>query len=242
VNRQYHKWFSWRLNREMELLVFGHGGARVIIFPTRQGRFFDYENWGLVDALSSPIESGSIQLYCVDSLDSESLCCHDTPPQNRLSRHKQFEQYILEEVIPFTASVNSHPELVAHGCSIGAYHAVNISFRNPGLFRRVVALSGRYDLTRQAGSFPDLFGGHYDSDIYFHTPNHFVPNLSEPSLLEKLRSMRISLAVGESDPFAESNRRLSSALWEKGVWHSLDFQDGEAHRARYWRQMVPRYF
>jgi esterase/lipase superfamily enzyme len=119
---------------------------------------------------------------------------------------------------------------------------VNISFRNPGLFRRVVALSGRYDLARQAGSFPGLFGGHYDSDIYFHTPNHFVPNLSEPSLLEKLRSMRISLAVGESDPFAESNRRLSSALWEKGVWHSLDFQDGEAHRARDWRQMVPRYF
>jgi esterase/lipase superfamily enzyme len=36
----------------MELLIFGHAGAKVLVFPTRQGRFFDYENWGLVDALS----------------------------------------------------------------------------------------------------------------------------------------------------------------------------------------------
>jgi esterase/lipase superfamily enzyme len=57
----------------MELLVFGHGGARVIVFPTREGRFFDYENFGLVASLSHRIEAGRIQLFCVDSVDSESL-------------------------------------------------------------------------------------------------------------------------------------------------------------------------
>src|ERR1035441_1121065 len=51
MNRQYHKWYSKHLNRDMELLVFGHRGDRVIVFPTRQGRFFDYENWGLVDEI-----------------------------------------------------------------------------------------------------------------------------------------------------------------------------------------------
>jgi esterase/lipase superfamily enzyme len=226
----------------MELLVFGHGGARVLVFPTRQGRFFDYENWGLVDALSAAIRCGDLQLFCLDSLDSESLYCWGMPARDRIARHNQYESYVLNEVVPFTSIGNPEAELVSHGCSIGAYHAVNIAFRNPGVFARVVALSGRYDLTKPAGPFPDLFGGYYDSDIYFHTPNHFVPNLSEPVLIERLRSMEISLAVGETDPFGESNRDLSTALWEKGVWHSLEFWEGEAHRARFWREMVQRYF
>jgi esterase/lipase superfamily enzyme len=226
----------------MELLVFGHGGTRVLVFPTRQGRFFDYENWGLVGALRSGVESGSLQLFCLDSLDSESLYCREMPARDRIARHNQYERYVLDEVVPFTAAGNPHPCLVSHGCSIGAYHAVNIAFRHPGLFGRVVALSGRYDLTKPAGPFTDLFGGYYDSDIYFHTPNHFVPNLCEPALIERLRSMEISLAVGEADPFGDSNRDLSVALWDKGVWHTLDFWEGEAHRARSWREMVQRYF
>jgi esterase/lipase superfamily enzyme len=226
----------------MEMLVFGHGGARVLIFPTRQGRFFDYENWGLVEALSCAIRHGRIQLFCLDSLDSESLYCWGMPPRARISRHNQYERYVLREVIPFTSSRNSGSELVSHGCSIGAYHAVNIAFRNPGLFKRVVGLSGRYDLTKAAGPFPDLFGGYYDADVYFHTPNHFIPNLSEPAMIEGLRSMEISLAVGQSDPFGESNRDLSTALWDKGVWHTLDYWEGEAHRAKFWKEMVQRYF
>ena len=226
----------------MELLVFGHGGARVLVFPTRQGRFFDYENWGLTAALRDQIQNGQIQLFCVDSLDSEILYGWEKHPKDRIARHKEYETYILQEVVPFTAWKNPNSELVAHGCSIGAYHAVNISFRNPGLFRRVIALSGRYDLTRPVGPFPDLLCGHYDTDIYFHTPNHFLPNLSDSAIIESLRQMRIALAVGEADPFGDSNRELSQSLWDKGVWHSLDIWDGRAHCAKYWRQMVPKYF
>jgi len=29
MNREYHKWYSSRLGRDMELLVFGHGGLPV---------------------------------------------------------------------------------------------------------------------------------------------------------------------------------------------------------------------
>ncbi len=241
MKREYHKWFSPNLNRDMELLIFGHSGLRVIVFPTRQGRFYDYENFGLVFALAHQIESGRIQLFCVDSVDSESLYAWGKTPQERIARHNEYERYILREVIPLSASVNSCAELAAHGCSIGAWHAVNIALRNPHAFQRVVGLSGRYDLTQRAGDFPDLFGGHYDTDIYFHTPNHFIPNVSDPNLLGQLRSLRISLAVGEHDPFGGSNRRLSESLWGKEVGHTLDIWDGEAHRARYWREMAPRY-
>ena len=54
--------------------------------------------------------------------------------------------------------------------------------------------------------------------------------------------MEISLAVGEADPFGESNRDLSAALWDKGVWHTLDFWEGQAHHAKSWQEMVRRYF
>jgi esterase/lipase superfamily enzyme len=61
--------------------------------------------------------------------------------------------------------------------------------QDPACFQRVVGLSGRYDLTRQIGVFPDLFDGYYDEDIYFHTPSHFIPNLTDPYLLDRLRSL-----------------------------------------------------
>lgn len=242
VNREYHKWYSPRLHRDMELLVFGHAGTRVLVFPTRQGRFFDYEDWGLVDALRERLETGAIQLYCVDSVDSEGLYCWDIPPRARIERHNAFEQYILQEVVPLTLAKNAHSSLVSHGCSIGAYHAVNIALRHPSYFSRVVALSGRYDLTKPVETYPDLFGGYYDDDIYFHIPNHFVPNLHDEHVLSYLRDTEIKLAVGEKDWFRESNEELSRSLWAKGIWHTLDYWDGKAHQAKYWREMVRSYF
>ena len=221
--------------------MFGHAGAKVLVFPTRQGRFFDYENWGLVNALRHSIDGGYIRLFCVDGVDSESLYCRSAVPQARVDRHKQYEGYILQEVVPFMLAENGVPSLVVHGCSIGAYHAMNLALRHPSLFCKVVALSGRYDLTRPVGPFEDLFNGHYDQDIYFITPNHFVPNLSDPQYLDPIRSMDITLAVGEQDPFHESNRLLSQALADKEVSHRFAIWPGEAHRARFWREMVPCY-
>ncbi len=241
MNRHYHKWFSHNLGRDMELLAFGHSGAKVLVFPTRQGRFYDYENWGLVHALRHSIEGGYIRLFCVDGVDSESLYCRWAPPCSRVNRHHQYERYIVQEVIPLMQSENGASSLIVHGCSIGAYHAMNLALRHPWLFRKVVALSGRYDLTRSFGPFEDLFNGHYDQDIYFITPNHYLPNLNDPGFLNHIRSMQITLAVGEHDPFHESNRVLSNALADKDVPHHLAIWPGEAHRARYWREMVTHY-
>jgi len=94
---------------------------------------------------------------------------------------------------------------------------------------------------RPAGMFEDLFSGYYDENIYFLTPNHFLPNLRDPYLLDPMRRMHITLAVGEYDPFRESNRVLSQALGEQGIPHHLAIWPGEAHKARYWREMLPHY-
>lgn len=50
MNREYHRWYSHRLGRDMELLIFGHAGAKVLCFPTGDGRFYEYENLRLVES------------------------------------------------------------------------------------------------------------------------------------------------------------------------------------------------
>ena len=214
----------------------------MIVFPTRVGRFYDYENWGLIEAFRDKIENGWLQFCCIDSIDAESFYCDWCPPRDRIARHKQYEDYILKEVIPFTHDRNPDSALIAHGCSMGAYHAVNIALRHPRLFCRVVAFSGRYDLTRGVGSFRDLFDGYYDEDVYFHNPSHFVPNITDPELLDPMRRMQLTIAIGEADAFLENNLHFRDALHEKGIQPSFHIWSGEAHRARSWREMVATIF
>ena len=61
-----------RLHRDMELLVFGHAGPPMIVFPSSMGAFFEYEDRGMIDALADKLEHGALQLFCVSSVDSES--------------------------------------------------------------------------------------------------------------------------------------------------------------------------
>ena len=58
MNREYLRWYSPRLHRDMELLVFGHAGAKVLMFPTRDGRFWEYEKLGLVESLRDKLQAG----------------------------------------------------------------------------------------------------------------------------------------------------------------------------------------
>ena len=37
MNQERHRWRSPALERDMELQVLGHGGARVFVFPTTLG-------------------------------------------------------------------------------------------------------------------------------------------------------------------------------------------------------------
>jgi esterase/lipase superfamily enzyme len=234
VQREYHRWFSPHLQRDMELLIHGHAGARVLVFPTSMGRFYEYEDRGMVANLRDHLDNGWLQLFCVDSVDAESFYCRWAHPSGRIRRHSQYEEYILHEVLPLTQAKNPNPFLIAHGCSLGAYHALNLALRHPQRFGRVLALSGKYDI---AG----FLDGYYDENVYFNTPSHFVPNLHDPALLDALRRLEIILAIGNADPNIENNRALSRALWEKGIGHALREWDGWCHDWPYWRRMARHY-
>ncbi|WP_158838469.1 esterase family protein [Polaribacter sp. L3A8] len=242
MKREYHKWYSPNLEKEMELLVFGHAGTKVLFFPPRMGRFFDYENWKIIAALEQKILKGKLQVFCVDSVDLESFYNSFKDPGYRIYRHIQYENYVIEEVVALANSINSNKNVISAGCSLGAYHAVNIAMRHPNLFTKVVGMSGRYDLTKSSGYFNDLFNGFHNDFVYFNMPNQYLKNLQDPIVIDQLSKMDITLAIGKEDSFLGSNFKLSDILNEKEIPHNLFEWHEEAHRARYWRKMVDIYF
>lgn len=241
MKREYHKWFSPNLQRDMELLIYGEAGARVLMFPTRKARFYDYENWGIIESVRHFIENGWLQVYALDSVDGESFYNPEVSPKQRIQRHLQYEKYILEEVMPYSFKRNPNLCLMSVGCSMGAYHAMNIALRHPQWFAKVIALSGRFDITMETGPFENLLSGHYDEDAYFHIPSHYITSMPKGKQLDHIRRLEIIIAIGKEDPFYDNNVKFSNALWDKGVWHALHVWEGRAHKAKYWRQMLPMY-
>jgi esterase/lipase superfamily enzyme len=195
----------------------------------------------MTQVLQHKIEQGLLQLYCVDSIDAESFYCWWAHPAGRIYRHRQYEEYILNEVLPFMQHKNPYGATISHGCSLGAFHAANIAFRHPHLFNKLVAFSGRYDLTLNVEYFYDLFNGFYNDDIYYHTPTHYLTSENCGGRLDALRNMEMYLTIGEDDPFKDNNFHLSRILNEKGIKHQMDVWRERAHRGYYWRQMAPVY-
>jgi len=225
----------------MELLVFGHSGAKVLVFPTRGGRFYEYENLRMTEVLREKIEAGVLQLFCIDGIDGESFYCWWAHPSGRISRHQQYEAYVLEEVLPFMHDQNDNASVVSHGCSLGAFFAMSLAMRHPDRFEKVVAFSGRYDLTLSVEWFNDLLDGYYSEDLYYLTPTHFLPNLECEERLNYLRKMEIVFVIGDQDPFLENNRHLSSILTHKNIPHSMFIWGERAHKGYYWRKMAKIY-
>jgi esterase/lipase superfamily enzyme len=154
----------------MDLLEYGDRGRPLLAFPTSSGRFFDYENFGMVDALRHKLEQGEIHLFCVDSVDAESFYATWKHPADRIARHVQYESYLIEEVLPLIRSRNGVPYLAITGNSFGGYHTANFALRHPDLVDKAISLGGAFDMS-------SFFDGHYDDNVYYNSPLDFVPGI-----------------------------------------------------------------
>lgn len=233
MRREYHRWGSPSLGRDMELLLFGHAGAPVIAFPTSMGRFYEWEDFGMVGALANHLEQGWIQLFCVDGIDGESWYNRGLPSHWRAMRHNQYEGYLLNEVVPFIRSQNPVDFLITTGCSFGAYHAANLGFKHPEVVSRVLAISGQYDLNF-------ILHGDFDEDCYFNSPMSYLPNLTDERYLGAMRThlQTILCAGGWNDICHHGTQALAGVLRDKGIPHTLDVWDQAWHDWPWWRQMV----
>jgi len=233
MNREYHHWVSPALGRSMETLVFGHAGAPVLVFPTTMGRFYQYEDFGMVAALAPKIDAGLLQLFCPDSVDAESWFNRAVPPRQRVLRHLDYERYIVTEYLPFIRQRNTGPLLVT-GTAFGAYHAANLTFRHPHLVTKLVALSGRYDVK-------GLLDGYYDDDVYFNCPVDYLPNLTNETYLAPLRRVEIVLVTGEHDLARQPSQFLADVLAAKGVPARCVVWWNYTHDWPLWREAIPHY-
>lgn len=235
MHREYHSWYSPILRRKMELLVFGHGGEPLLVFPTSMGRFYDYENRNMIGVIGDKYERGKLQAFCVDSVDSESWYNKTVTPRQRVERHAEYEAYLLDEVLPFIRERNAAPRFTVTGCSFGGYHSANLAFRHPELVDGIVSFGGAFNIQQ-------FLEGNYDNDSYFHCPPDFLPGLKDEGILREIRRLRIVLAAGERDICLAENLRLSSILQAKQIPHTLDiWGDGAGHDWRWWERMAVKF-
>jgi esterase/lipase superfamily enzyme len=234
MRRSYHRWHSPALGRDMELLVFGHAGARVLAFPASLHPFYDWEDRGLVESLGWHLDSGAIQLFCVHQVDRDNWYGWHLHPAERARRYLAYDRYLTDEVLPFTKSQNDNPFLTVAGPSFGAYHAMNFALHHPDRVDRVLGMSGLYDVRR----FTD---GHQDEIIQSNNPIEFLARENDPGWLATLKHIDIILTVGRDDPLLSSNQQFSGLLWSKGIWHALRIWDGFAHDWPVWAKMLPLY-
>jgi len=217
----------------MELLWFGWAGFPVLMFPTSMGRYFQYEDMGLVAQLGAKLDAGLMQLVCVDSVDAESWYNESAPPSQRARRHEQYDAYLREEVLPFVRDRAQRADAATFGCSFGGYHAANFAGRHPELVTKAVCFSGIYDVHR----FVD---GYWDDAIYFNSPTDYIANM-DAAWAARLASVEWIVATGEYDSLVADNRNFGALLSAKGIPNHTEIWPGVfGHDWPFWNEAVRR--
>ncbi len=240
MHTEYHREFSPRLGRDMEFKVYGHGGKPALAFPCQNGRFFDWEGFGMLETLGDYLESGRLQLFTVDSIDAETVSQTEGNPHDRVRRHEAWFQYVTEELVRRIREINgTGASLLSTGFSMGAYHAANCFFRRPDLFDSVIALSGVYDTH-------DMYGGYMDEVVYANDPCASLSGMPpDHPYIQLFNQRRIMICVGQGaweEPLLAGTRRLDAVLRQKGIRAWVDYWGLDVnHDWPWWKKQI-RYF
>jgi esterase/lipase superfamily enzyme len=234
MHREYQSWDSPALGRKMEFLWFGHAGRPLLMFPTSMGRFYQNEDFELTGALAGKVDTGEIQLICVDSVDEESWYNKSANPADRVRRHDRYDAYIRMEIVPFIQHRTGRDDLAVFGASFGAYHAANIAARHPDVVKKAILFSGIYDIHR-------FVNGYWDELCYFHCPTAYIANL-DSSWVARLLQVQWVIATGEYDSLIQDNRGFADLLASKGIPCHAEFWPGVfGHDWPFWKDNLHRF-
>lgn len=231
-------WYSPNLQQEMPLATYGHYGFSLLLLPTAAADFLEYDRFALMDTLAPAIDAGKVKVFSINSINNQSWMNYDMEPHHKAIRHQQFNRYVFDEVVPHLKR-HSSPEtpIIVCGASFGALHSMNLFLQRPDLLDGVIALSGVYDLTEYSR-------GHFDENVYFNSPQHYLPNLADHNILEQIRrSQHIHIFSG-SGPYEapDAARSFAHLLYSKGINYELDIWGAEwPHDWNTWRTVLPHY-
>lgn len=237
MERRHVELWSPAIGANGSVLAYGHYGRPLLAFPSQQGPAWQYEERGMIDALAGPIEAGRVKVYAVDSFDSGSWYREDVALEERARLHGLYEDWILNQVVPWVQADSDTAEIVVTGVSFGAYHAANFALRHAHLFPLAICQSGVYDVSVVAG-------GDRAEAVYFNNPADYVRHLHGDHL-DWLRSqVNLLLVAGEGEwedttGARESTRAFAGLLAEKGIRHELDIWGHDsAHDWPAWRAQI----
>ena len=234
MTERYVKWRTNHLSREFEMLVFGHAGYPMILFPTSKGHYSQNKDFGLVGSVSYLINAGRLKIYCPDGIDEQSWYNYGIHPADRVKTHMAYENIIVQDVVDLAMRETGHTSVGVGGCSFGAYHAANTAFRHPDKVRYLITMGGAFDIKQ-------FIYGHYDDNCYFNNPPDYLPGMTDPWYIGKIKTMGIILGTGSNDMCLGENQRLSAILTAKGIRHWLDVRSGAGHDWPWWNAAFPVY-
>ena len=241
---RYERHYSSHLGRDMEFKVFGHGGKPVMFIPCQSGRFFDFENFKMIDYWAKWIEEGKCTVFAIDCIDDEAWAAKGADNRWRTENHERWYHYVVDEMVPTIRHISGQrcgfdQKILPFGCSMGAMHAANLFFRRPDLFDGVFAISGLYDS-------PEFFGDYMDDILYNNCPIYYLANMSwDHPYIEMYNNSNILIVVGKGaweGPLLESTGRLDDVLRAKGIRARVEYWgDDVAHDWCWWFKMVEHY-
>ncbi|MFO0598180.1 MAG: alpha/beta hydrolase-fold protein [Myxococcaceae bacterium] len=228
------------LGRRVHVWTYGTHGRPVIVFPSNAGIAHEWQASGMVDALGPWLAKGHLKLYCPESNVSQTFSS-DGPIDERMHRHRQYEDFIVETLVPFIREDCRAPRLrvTSAGCSMGAMYSALFALKFPELFKSALCMSGRYRGSEYAR------GGQYSESLYFNDPLAFVPGLGGAALERVRRHTHLTLVVGRG---AFEGRCLPETL-ELGSWlhqkrvpnHVGVWGTDVKHDYTWWRKQVAHY-
>lgn len=231
----YYKHYSQSLGRDMEYKIYGEGRRSLLVFPSQDGRFYDYENFGMTDVLAPWIDKGELRVICCDGIDWETWSDLGGNPRWRIEQHERWYHYIIDELLPTVR--RGDETFIVTGCSMGGFHAGNFFFRRPDLFDTVIALSGLYHASY-------FFGDYSDELVYSNSPEDYLRWMPQDHHYWDLyRQRRIICCVGQGnweEDLLASTRRLDALLRERNVPAWIDYWGYDvAHDWPWWRKQLP---
>lgn len=236
MRREISKHYSPVLNKEMDIVAYGDYGFALLLFPTAAADFLEYERFQMIETLKPYIDGGKVKVYSINSINNESWLNDEMNPFDKAIRHSQFNDYVVNEVVPFIyKDCNSEVPVITCGASLGALHCANLFFKRPDVFAGTIAMSGSYDLS-------DYSNGYFDETCYFNSPMHYLPNLEDENILGQMRkSNHIHIMTGQGNyEKPESSRTISEILNRKNVPHNLEVWGHDVpHDWPTWRKMIP---
>jgi esterase/lipase superfamily enzyme len=238
MQRHITSWFSPRLQKEMPVAVYGHYGFALLMVPTAAADYLEYERFQLIDSLAPFINGGKVKVFSINSINNESWMNNHMDPRHKVMRHRLYNEYVYREVVPFVKThTSADTPIVICGASFGALHSMNLFLQRPDLLDGVISMSGVYDLTYYTRGF-------FDEDVYFNSPQHYIPNLTDHYILEQIRRSRHIHIFSGSGSYEDPNasRSFASLLYNKGIHYELDIWGPEwPHDWNTWRHVLPHY-